>query len=29
MLHIDLTMSDREVSLFVAVHCAELGTVKS
>ena len=29
MLQIDLTMSDRELSLFVAVRCAELGTVKS
>ena len=29
MLQLDLTMSDRELSLSVAARCSEVGTVKS
>ncbi len=29
MLHIDLTKSDRELSILIASRCSEFGTVKS
>ena len=29
MLQIDLTLTDRELSMFIAVRCSEVGTVRS